>query len=94
MSRPKTILQSAAIVLLLSACAVPAWVPPAGHPADPGAPDGSKTSPTALKRYRDTSAAVETANTSQSDTPKSDSESDNGNEKDSHRDHGDQDVRP
>ncbi|WP_372680189.1 hypothetical protein [Desulfosarcina sp.] len=94
MSRPKTILHLAAIVLLLAACAVPVWVPPAHHPAAPGAQDGTRTSPTALKRYREASAAVETANPSQSDTPKSDSESDKGNKKDSHHDHGDQDVKP
>ena len=94
MSRSKTILQSAAIVLLLSACAVPAWVPPADHPADAGALDGTKTSPTALKRYRETAAGVETANSSPSDAPPSESESDKGSEKDSHHHHGDQDVKP
>ena len=82
MSGLKTILQSAAVVLLICACAVPAWVPPAGHPADPDAPDGTRTSPTALKRYRESAAAVETANPSPSDTTTSDSESDKGGEKD------------
>lgn len=94
MSGSKTILQLTAVVLLICACAVPAWVPPAGHPADPDAQDGTGTSPSALKRYRDASEAVETANTPQSETTKSDNESDKGGERDSHGHHGDQDVRP
>jgi hypothetical protein len=89
MSGSKMFLQLAAVVLLVCACAVPVWVPPVDHPADPGAQNGTRTNPTALKRYRESAAAVETAQTSPSEN-----KSEMGDEKDSHRHHGDQDVGP
>lgn len=88
MSRSKPI-YIAVIVLLMSACAVPEWVPPADHPADPGAKDGIKTSPTALKRYRKAAAAVERANASQPER-----KLDTANEEDSLHQHGDKGIRP
>jgi hypothetical protein len=94
MSGLKTFLQLAAVVLLIGACAVPAWVPPAGHPADPDAPDGTRTRPTALKQYRESAAAVKTINPSPSDATTSDSESDKGGKKDNHGHHDGQDVKP
>lgn len=83
------IAHAAALMLLVSACAGPRWVLPADHPAAPNAQPGIKTSSTALKSYRETTATPAAAS-----APKSESGAVSESEQDSHRHHEDQDDKP